>query len=147
MDTIQEPFRPKSASPQRRPLLGFILLVGALALTFAAVGPISYYTDGEIGLAAASLAAVGCLLGGLAALAGSWLWRGTDAALINLLVGMMFRTGVPLGLALAVFYSGRPLVDAGFARCLLVFYLVTLVVETLVSVAELRPAGRASGGA
>ena len=51
-------------------------------------------------------------------------------------VGMMIRMGIPLAAALAVYFVGGPLADAGFLYYLVVFYPVTLTVETFLSLPE-----------
>ena len=50
-----------------------------------------------------------------------------------MLVGMLVRMGIPLGAALLVVFRGGPLADAGFLYYLVVFYLVTLTVETFLA--------------
>ena len=54
------------------------------------------------------------------------------------LVGMMIRMGIPLAAALAVYFRGGPLADAGFLYYLVVFYPVTLTVGDVSLLARVR---------
>lgn len=87
-----------------------------------------------MGLAAAALASGCCCAGALSAVAISPWFRDPRRLLAFVLIGMSLRMGIALTTALFVQLGGGPLVDAGFVYYLLVFYLVTLAVETTVAV-------------
>ena len=46
---------------------------------------------------------------------------------------MIFRMGLPMGVGLLLNYGGGPLASAGVFGWIVVFYLLTLAVETLLS--------------
>ena len=64
------------------------------------------------------------------ALGAAQLLADPSQAIANVLVGMMLRMGMPLGVALAVHLRGGLLAGGGFLYYLLLFYPVTLGVET-----------------
>ena len=88
----------------------------------------------RVGLAAAALASGCCCVGALGAIGVAFWLRGPRHLLALVLVGMGVRMGVALAAALIVQLGGGPLVDAGFVYYLLMFYLVTLAVETTAAV-------------
>ena len=55
------------------------------------------------------------------------------------LLGMFARMGIPLLVCIIVYLRGGRLAEAGFVYYLLVFYFVTLVVETVLLVGNARP--------
>lgn len=110
-----------------------MLLAVAVAIVFAATGPVAFYRNGSTGLWAAALAALFCLTGALMALIASHALRGPQFALLAMFVGMAARMGVPLFLGVALHLRGGPLAEAGLLYYLLVFYPVTLAVETALS--------------
>jgi hypothetical protein len=113
-----------------KPLRVFVAVIVAAVACLAVGGPVAYWLSGKSGLAAAALASGCCCVGALGAL-GVALWlRGPRYLLASVLVGMGVRMGVALGAALIVQLGGGPLVDVGFVYYLLMFYLVTLAVET-----------------
>ncbi|MGD0899653.1 MAG: hypothetical protein ABR915_17620 [Thermoguttaceae bacterium] len=119
------------------------LLGLAVAVVAAGVLPVAGLVRGRAGLGAAALAAAICSVGAAGALVLSHLLRGPRLAIVSLLMGMAVRTGMPLVLAIAVQCWGGPLAEAGFLYYLLVFYPVTLGVETILSLPQIR--GQGSG--
>ncbi len=80
---------------------------------------------------AAALAAAICFTGASLAMAlTAWL-QGPQAAMLSLLMAMLFRMGLPLGLGLLLSRRYAELEAAGFFGLVLGFYLITLVAETL----------------
>jgi hypothetical protein len=84
------------------------------------------------------LAFSSCLVGGLIATAVASLLNGAInsspmAALYELLIGMMFRMGVPMGAALVVLGRAPALRDAGFVFYLLPFFAVSLAIQTAIA--------------
>lgn len=109
------------------------ILTIVVLVVFALAGPVAFHIGGFTALMAAALAAGLCLIGGSVALMVSRLLAGPNLALAALLTGMTARMAIPLAFGLAVHLHGGPLAKAGLLYYLLVFYPVTLAVETLLS--------------
>ncbi len=90
-----------------------------------------YNSHGVDGLLASGLAWAICAGGALIALLGTCMFRGPSGAMAGMAVGMLFRMGIPLVIAIMISQAGGPLADAGFFSCVLCFYLVGLVAETV----------------
>jgi hypothetical protein len=106
------------------------ILVGSVVLVALVAGPLAHRFHGWDGLIGMSLAAAVCLAGSAAALVMAAVLRGPNLSLVALLAGIFLRMGLPLVLALVVHHQGGPLAAAGTVYYLLLFYLVTLIVET-----------------
>jgi hypothetical protein len=106
------------------------LLTAATFACCAVAGPAGYFLSGRTGLVAACAAAVFCCLGAFGALLVARWFRGPNGLLPRVLGGMFMRMTIPLAAVLGVQLSRSPLADAGFVYYVLVFYLVTLAVET-----------------
>ena len=122
-----------------------MILVGALLLVGFASTPVAYSVDGANGLLAAGVAAAIVLLAGMGALAVNEFCRSPEMVIPRVLGGMMLRMGVPLAAAMAIYYRGGPITDAGFIYYLLAFYFVMLVVETIITLPEALPETSATG--
>lgn len=96
----------------------------------AVAGPAAFLLSGRMGLGAACLAALSCYLGATGALLLAHWFRGPKNLLPRVLGGMFLRMTVPLAAVLGVQLTRSPLAEAGFVYYLLMFYLVTLAVET-----------------
>lgn len=84
---------------------------------------------------AAAIAGAICWAGALSALLLIGLFRASQNQMVSAtLLGMLFRMGLPLVTGLVLTRNGGPLADAGLFGMILVFYLVGLVVETILSV-------------
>ncbi len=120
--------------PQRRLLFRGVLLGAVVLVAAAVILPLGWAISGNrTGLFAAAAAGGVCLLAALAALAVSEPLRRPQHTLALVLLGMLIRMGIPLGAALTVYFHGGPLANAGFLYYLVVFYPVTLTVETFLS--------------
>ncbi len=117
-----------------------------VVLLYAAVAPVGWHLRGPTGLTAAAAAAGVCWLGATLALVVSHLLRGPSAALYGLLFGMALRMGVPMIAALILHVRRGALAEAGVLYYLLVFYPVTLGVETALSLPKIEPASRPPEG-
>jgi hypothetical protein len=130
--------------PGRAGLLGLVaVLVGAM------VAPVAGLLHGWHGVLAAAIAGLVCLAGATTALLVSELLRGSQYAVLSLLLGMAARLSAPLVLALVCRLQGGVLDERSILVCLLIFYPVTLAVETalaLPSSQDQRP-GKAPGQA
>ncbi len=65
--------------------------------------------------------------------------RRRQHVLALVLVGMMIRMGIPLAVALTVHFFGGPLADAGFLYYVVVFYPVTVIMETFLTAPDYEP--------
>jgi hypothetical protein len=108
-------------------------LVVAVLLVFVVVGPFAVLFGGLVGLIASIVAAAVCLAGAMLALVIHGFLTGPESALAALVLGMATRMGLPLASGLAIHLHGGPLAEAGFLYYLVVFYPITLAVETLLS--------------
>ena len=114
--------------PARGTFLGLVVLG-----LYAMVAPVAGFCSGSAGLWAAAAAAVLCLAGAGLALVLSHALREPKRALYGMLLSMAARMGVPLAVGLPCHLHGGVLAQGGLLYYLLVFYLVTLGVETLLS--------------
>ena len=110
----------------------------AVLAAFAMAGPVAVWVGGSVALAAAALAAALCLAGAAVALVIVYLLRDPRYALAALLAGMAARMGIPLAFGLAIHLQSGPLAEAGLLYYLLVFYPVTLTVETVLALPQRR---------
>ena len=120
------------------------ILVAAALVVYAVVAPLAGYVGGPMALVAAATAAALCLLGAASALVACRAFRDPKQALSGLLVGMALRMGIPLFSALAVQVFVAALAEAYVLIYFLVFYPVTLFVETILSLPADDPARRAA---
>jgi hypothetical protein len=100
---------------------------------FAAITPFLWYFGPACSFAAAGAAAVVCSAGALLAIWIPYVLCDPKYALTALLLNMAVNMGLPLAFAVAVQILGGPLSQAGFLYYLLFFYLLTLVVKTMLS--------------
>ena len=113
----------------------------AVLLAFPCFAAYGYSAYGGWGVAAAAVAAAVCGSGALCALVLAGLVTGPQAV-SGTLGGMFFRVGFPLVAVVLLPRMGGPLVEAGAAGMVMAFYLVTLPVETLLSVRLVAQAGK-----
>jgi hypothetical protein len=127
MDTWLENLRSRGLG-RRALVLGLVTLA-----MYAVVAPVAGCLGGQAAIWAATVAAGLCLAGTGSALVASHFLRGTKRALCGMLVGTMLRMGIPLIFGLGCHLHGGFLAQAGLLYYLLVFYPVTLAVETVLS--------------
>lgn len=114
-----------------------IVLAGVL-LVWLACAAVGFELNGLAGIGAASAAAlVFAVCGSVSQAIGDRLQQ-QGKALAALGVGMALRTGVPLAIGLFWKVTDSVLAQAGVVYYLLAFYLVTLAVETVLAVSQLR---------
>ena len=119
------------------------VLTAAVLLVYALVAPVAVSLSGAAGLAAAAVAAALCLTAAVLALVVCRRFRGPDHTLQSILAGMLLRMGIPMAVGFFLQMQGGPLAEAGVMVYLVVFYPVTLFVETaLLLPSASRPAGR-----
>jgi hypothetical protein len=120
-----------------------VLLTGVVIVAFPVFGWFGYTRSGIDGLLAAAVAAVVCWLGAFIALVITGVLRGTPQAVSGILAATLFRMGVPLAAGLLLSSFGGPLAKAGVFGMVVGYYLLTLVVETLLSLRLIMPAPKA----
>ena len=126
---------PQESLPLRYAVLGAVVITAA-----AVVLPLGVAISGNRNGFLAGAAAGGvCLLAAWTALGLCEPFRRPKHMLAFVLVGMMIRIGIPLAAALTVYFIGGPLADAGFLYYAIVFYPLTLAVETFLSLPEYHP--------
>jgi hypothetical protein len=118
------------------------LLVLVMILTGVALAAVALTAGGTRALLAELAAGVVCLAAGLVALLATSLVP-RSAALYGMLIGMLLRMGLPLAAALVWRARGGPLVEAGAIYYLIPFYLVMLLVETLLQAPQQMAPGAA----
>jgi hypothetical protein len=123
------------------------VLVLAVLAVYALAAPVAVQWGGAQGLAAAAVAAGLCLAGAAAAIVTTRRLRGDcsnsrvnengtvpfKAPLLALWLGMALRMGIPLAVGLTLHLHGGMLAQAGLLWYLLLFYPVTLIAGTIVS--------------
>jgi hypothetical protein len=110
------------------------MTLGIVALAaYALVAPVAVRLGGSVALTAASLAGGLCLAGAAAALMIADRLQGPAGALAALWLGMVLRMGMPFAAGAIIHLHGGPLAQAGVLWYLLVFYPITLVVGTVLS--------------
>ena len=116
----------------RAALLGLIVLAAA-----AVVLPLgNMFFHHEYGFAGGVTAAGICLMAAWLALCVCDRLQGPEYIMPSILVGMMIRMGVPLAAVVISRIFGGPLANADFLNYLIVFYPVTLVAETWLSLPQ-----------
>lgn len=122
------------------------LLLGTTAvLAGVAAGWVGFHRHGLAGLAAVVAADVTCTLAAAAALVLAGSLRNTPHAVSGILGGTLVRMLAPLAVALGCRLTAPELVRAGLFGWLLLFFLLTLTVETLLLVWVLGFGGSVSG--
>ena len=107
------------------------ILGGAVLVAMVVVLPSGRAIAGNHAGVLAGLTAAGvCLAAAWIALALCEPLRKQRQPTAMVLVGMTVRMAIPLAAAVVGHFVGGPLADAGFLVYLIVFYLVTLAVET-----------------
>jgi hypothetical protein len=114
------------------------LLVLAIAILYGGVATLAWVAAGSVAPIAAAVAAGACVAGAIVALIIVHVCRSPQLALYGLLLGMAARMGLPLVVALAFWRHGGALAEAGLLYYLLIFYPITLGLETLLSLPSPR---------
>ena len=111
--------------------------IAILALVIAGVFPLfawyGYQRYGTTGLATAGIAAAICFFSGALALVVTGRSIGSNSP-VGLLFSMLIRTGIPLAAGLVLSSNFEILRNAGVFGMILVYYLITLSVETTLAV-------------
>ena len=111
-----------------------ILLVAVFAIAFPGFAYYGHQSHGAEGVWAAVVAAVVCLGAGLVALVFLALFREPLQTMNGIGLAMLFRMGIPMATGVILTNVGGPLAEAGVFGMIVGFYLVGLLVETLLAV-------------
>lgn len=118
-------------------LLGQAGLVAAVSAgIWLIISPLAYQLSGAAGLAAAAVGGGICFMGAALALILAVPFPGPDAVMHRMALGMLARALVPLSLGVALHFKAPALAQAGMVFYLLVFYMATLAMETLLMLAQ-----------
>jgi hypothetical protein len=118
-----------------------LMLSGCVLLVALPIAPFAAGKSGSGGLAGLGLAAAICLLAGWAAESLSCVLHGRVTPLAVMLLGMAIRMAPPLGICLVLAAQGaRGREHLAFIVYLLAFYLVTLAMETWLTVSRVAQA-------
>jgi hypothetical protein len=113
-------------------------LAGTLVVALSITVPVAMHLGGFPALAAAALAAGLCGAGAATALVVGDRLRGPSGVLTALGIGIVARTGVPLAVVVALHLRGGLLAQAGLLWYFVVFYPITLIAATLLSLPATR---------
>ncbi len=117
-----------------KPIVGFVVLTAVFAVTLPIFACFGYQSHGEVGIMAAVVAAAICWIAGLVALAFLVLLRQPQQVVNAIGLSMLFRMGIPMAAGIFLTSLGGPLAEAGVFGMIVGFYLVGLLVETLLAV-------------
>ncbi len=108
----------------------------ALLVVWLLLAPLAIGVSGTFGLQAALLAALCCWLGAQFSLLIAALIRGGASLLQRILLGLVARAMFPLVVGTALHIRNPELATAGLIFYVLVFYMVTLAVDTALLIAQ-----------
>jgi hypothetical protein len=106
-------------------------LIGWMAVAALPISLVAYSVHGTAGLKASLVAAAICLLGAVPPLVLSKLMAGPQYAMQHLAFGMLFRMGAPLMAGVIAHVKHWSLLESGFLLCLVGYFWVGLVFDTL----------------
>jgi len=109
------------------------LLAAALLALLPCFASYAYSTNGSAGILAALVACSICLLCGILALCITAISQKLGQGVQGILGAMLVRMSVPLLALLALPKIGGPFAKSGITGMLMAYYLVTLAVETWLS--------------
>jgi hypothetical protein len=125
---------PSTATPSFSLTQAVILLVVVFAIAFPAFAYYGHQAHGQAGVSAAVVAAIVCLGAGLVAISFLAVFRHPQQAFHGVGLAMLFRMAIPMGVGFSLSKLGGPLAEAGVFGMIVGFYLVGLLVETLLAV-------------
>ena len=117
-----------------------LALTAIVLLALLIVGGVVGSTRGVNGVLAASTAAGICWFGSTLALLIAGYTSRSNQAVQGYLLGMFFRFGLPIGAGMLLQSAGGALAESGVFGLIVVFYLVTLVTETILSLGFIKRA-------
>lgn len=121
-----------------------LALISAVALPTPIIAWYAQTHYGEHGIQALLLAAILCGGSSLAALILIVMYKQTPYQLHAALAGIGLRTGLPLMIGVFFKQAGGPLAEAGVFGMIMVYYLTTLLAETILAARLIQPAANVS---
>ena len=115
------------------PVAAGALLTLTFVLAFPVFGYFAFRVHGWDGVAAAAVAALICWVAGVIALAMVFVFPEPQQVANAVGLGMLVRMGIALLAGIFFTKTGGPLVDAGVFGMIVGFYLIGLLVETLLA--------------
>ena len=112
----------------------FVLAI-SIAVAFPVFSWFGYSNYGNVGVVSAAIAAFVCWGTSTLALVLTQIMQRRNNAVAGMFLAMLVRTGLPfaVGVIFGQIVDG-PLAQAGFFGMILVYYLITLIVETVLAV-------------
>lgn len=110
------------------------ILAAAVWLTFPLAAYFAHVQRGVQGVVAVAVAAVVCWLTSTTALLITSLYSTAKSGVTGVFLGVFLRSAVPLLAAILLTNTSRALAEGGVFGAFVVFYLLTLVVETVLVV-------------
>ena len=129
-----KPVTPATATRALTLSRAVILLIAVFLVAFPGFAYYGHVTHGEPGVWAAVVAAIVCLGAGLVALTLLSLFREPLQAFNGVGLAMLVRMAIPMATGVVLTKLGGPLAEAGVFGMIVGFYLVGLLVETLLAV-------------
>ncbi len=118
------------------------LLTGVVLAALGVVASIAGPIGGGKAVVAAAVPAAVCLVGAVLALIAASICQRREKPLHGMLIGMAPRMGIPLAFAVMAKFLFGGLVRSGALYYLVGFYLVTLGIETVLSLPSAATPGR-----
>ncbi len=115
-------------------------LLASVVAAYSVVGTIAGGRHGSVGWMAAAVAAATCWFAATLTLFASSLHRGPLRGFYALLYGALFGFSIPFAVALVSSRNSPRLAEAGIFGLMVVFYLFTLAVGTLLAVRRMAAA-------
>ncbi|MBI3464813.1 MAG: hypothetical protein HY000_17430 [Planctomycetes bacterium] len=116
-----------------------------MVLAFPFVGYFAYVNYGVAGVRTAGVAAAICWLAATVALLVSGCLRNSPHAVAGILIASGLRFGPPLVSGITLQHSGGILAETGIFHWIVIFYLLTLFVDTALSVSLDRKQNQEDG--
>ena len=111
-------------------ILAIVMLVTCGLLTYF----YAWAFHGREGIVSSLSAGAVCWAGAGLSMTATTVFRQPERALALTAVGMALRMGLPLVAVIVVMLQNGPLSRSGFVICILIYYLVSLLVETWLTV-------------
>jgi hypothetical protein len=134
------PSNSSPASANRAFGLGWacVALTGSVLLAWLIVAPLTTHLSGHSTWEVGALAAGICWAGATVSLVLLHLLRLRGSPMTGALLGMLVRMTIPLAIGAVATTQGGSLAGAGLFGQLVAFYLITLAIETCLSVALMK---------
>lgn len=130
-----------------RVLIAIAVMSCVMLVVFVGLAAWGWLHYGALGVAAAVIACLASWISGLIAQSLPMFFRDPQQAIHGVMLGMLFRMGIPLLIAVTLMQSRSVLLEADCMGMLVTAYLTGLCVETLLSwwIAETSMSSSTSG--